>query len=388
MDEKLKKLSTEVKDAFVARLATQEFKDFMAVTKSAADSGEFEVIISTADMDRQGEIVDQNGWQLDRYLANPVVLWAHDYSSLPIGVCESLTKDANGNLVAKGKFAPAEANPFAQQVRKLYDAKMVRATSVGFIPLDFDGANKITKAELLEFSFVPVPANPFALSLRQVKELGLDTTSMITKGLVFNVKAEDEVTPPAENPAPETQPETPAAPAAEKAGGEDGDEGDSVDQLTEALATEHGRHADEVNKCIMKFMNADAGDTDAEKAARKAKADAIAKTFTKGNRSTLETLSEQLKSASAAIDALLKTEEASGNGGEVTPPAAAETPAAEGDSANSKVEASEAEAEGKGVDDLNEFLLGRELLKEVATTVGGALERYNKQFKKKLPARK
>ncbi len=62
-------------------------------------------------------------------------------------------------LVAEGKFAPAEANPFAQQVRALYDAGIVRATSVGYIPAGarMDGMSDKGN-ELLEFSFVPVPA--------------------------------------------------------------------------------------------------------------------------------------------------------------------------------------------------------------------------------------
>ncbi len=190
MNEKLRKLSEEVKAKMSEILAQAEFKSLVEATKAATDSGSFEVVISTADVDRQGESVNQNGWDLSRYMENPVVLWGHDYYSLPIGVCDSISLE-EGKLVARGRFAPEEANPFAQQVRRLYDLKIVRATSVGFIALEMVG-NEITKAELLEFSFVPVPANPYALSLSQAKKLGIDFAMLSAKGLKIEAKAEGD----------------------------------------------------------------------------------------------------------------------------------------------------------------------------------------------------
>jgi len=188
MNETFKKLTEEIKTKIAEQLQTKEVQDFITRTKAAEDAGNFEVVVSTADIDRQGETIDQNGWDLSFYRMNPVVLWAHDYFSLPIGIATEIeVKD--GKLIAKGMFAPEDANPFAQQVRRLYDLKIVRATSVGFIPLETDG-NKITKAELLEFSFVPVPANPFALSLSKAQSLGLDLPMLATKGItgIVNTK--------------------------------------------------------------------------------------------------------------------------------------------------------------------------------------------------------
>lgn len=186
MNETLKKLTEETKAKLVAAMATKEIADFVTKTKAAEDSGRFRVVISTDDIDRQGEVVDQNGWDLAPYLTNPVVLWAHDYYSLPIGVCDKIGLDDIGGgkkgLVAEGQFAPAEANPFAQQVRKLYDAGIVRTTSVGFIAQEMQG-NTVTKAELLEFSFVPVPANPYALTVGRAQKIGLDFAMLAMKGI-------------------------------------------------------------------------------------------------------------------------------------------------------------------------------------------------------------
>ncbi len=177
---------------------SQTTQEFIAATKTAEDSGSFEVIISTADIDRQGESIDQNGWDLNFYLQNPIVLWAHDYDSLPIAICdEVVAKD--GKLVARGRFAPESANPFAQQVRRLYDLKIVRATSVGFIVRDQVG-NIITKAELLEFSFVPVPANPYALSTQRAQELGLNLEMLVIKGIAIEEKVTPSDVPPEDLP--------------------------------------------------------------------------------------------------------------------------------------------------------------------------------------------
>jgi len=186
----LEKMSAEVKAELLNAMNTKAMQEAIARIKQATDSGTFEVIISTADTDRSGEIVDQAGWDLTNYKANPIVLWAHDYTMLPIGVAdEIIVKD--GKLVAMGHFAPADANPFAQQVRRLYDAKIVRTTSVGFIVKESEG-NTITKAELLEFSFVPVPANPYALSLRQINDLGVNKEILATKGINIVEKAEGD----------------------------------------------------------------------------------------------------------------------------------------------------------------------------------------------------
>lgn len=185
----LNKISTEISEKLFAYLETPETKEFLEKMKASnEDSGTFEVIISTADKDRQGEIVNQEGWDLTHYKNNPVVLWGHNYTGLPIGVTDSIElKD--GKLVAKGRFAPESANPFAQQVRRLYDAKILRTTSVGFIAKEMEG-NMVTKAELLEFSFVPVPANPMALSL--MKTASFDSVDLIQKGLIVEEKAKEQ----------------------------------------------------------------------------------------------------------------------------------------------------------------------------------------------------
>jgi hypothetical protein len=191
------KLSDEIKEKISLQLETKEVQEMLAKIKSSEDSGSFEVVISTGDIDRAGESIDPEGWDLGFYKSNPVVLWAHDYLNLPVGMTESVEKK-DGKLIARGKFAPAEANPFAQQVRMLYDNGFVRTASVGFIEKERKD-NLIIKAELLEWSFVPVPANPFALST--LSKAGIDTEAFITKGLIVPIKEENEKPDQEQEPA-------------------------------------------------------------------------------------------------------------------------------------------------------------------------------------------
>lgn len=211
------KLTNEVAEAMRARVRAFEpeteiagltYKEIVdGATEKARkirdDGGTFDVIISTEVKDRAGEIVRQDGWQLADYKNNPIVLWGHDYYSLGIGVClETYSTTYRGvpALGARGVFYSADINPLAQQVRKMYEfgVKMgVGAgctTSVGFIPKEFDANDQsvITAAELLEFSFVPVPANQGvgpasgrALTVEEARTLGLDLFAMRAKGLEF-----------------------------------------------------------------------------------------------------------------------------------------------------------------------------------------------------------
>jgi len=167
----LKKFSEKIKSEVMKAL--EEKREFLANIKEAGDSGKFEVIASSESVDRQGEIVLQEGIDIKNYMNNPVILFGHDYWSLPIGKATEIVRQV-GKTVVRGVFASAEANPLAQQVRRLYEEGILKAVSIGFIPKEYNG-NQITKSELLELSFVPVPANPEALSvLNLVKERGLE----------------------------------------------------------------------------------------------------------------------------------------------------------------------------------------------------------------------
>ena len=193
--------------------------------------------VTTADFDRYGESIDLDSWDLSHYLKNPVVLWGHDYSKLPVGVTTSITKTKDG-LVAEGYFAPEEANPDAQKIRRLYDAGLIRASSVGLIVHEREG-NVIVKAELLEWSFVTVPANPHALTA--AKDLGMDIAELLSRGIL--VKAEGEEVEEVEEPTEEPE-ETPAEAPEEEKKSEDEPAVEEDDETPEGEAEESEEDAE------------------------------------------------------------------------------------------------------------------------------------------------
>lgn len=134
-------------------------------------------IASDATLDRAGEVIDQNGWMLDNFRANPVLLWAHDYYSKPIGKITDIEVRA-GRLMFKAQLA-VDISEEAAVIYQMFQEGYLNAYSVGFNPIEWKSGNGVdepyrtyTKAELLEISAVPVPANPNALQLAAAK--GLD----------------------------------------------------------------------------------------------------------------------------------------------------------------------------------------------------------------------
>jgi len=142
---------------------------------------QYEFTASTADMDRDGEIIDVEGWDLKNFRKNPVIMYAHAYNTLPIGKATHIGIK-EGKLKNTIEFPPEGTYEFADIVERLVNTGYLKAESVGFIPKkweDGDGGEKTprrtyTKQELLEISIVPIPSNPNAL-MNAVKE-GVITT--------------------------------------------------------------------------------------------------------------------------------------------------------------------------------------------------------------------
>ena len=147
------------------------------ITKVETDDGERSVtaVISTGAVDRDKEVLTPKGAMLDNFMKNPVVLWAHDYGGEPIGKAVYIDKKRKG-LVAKVEFAKTEK---AENIYQLFKGGFLNAFSVGFIPTkshspvpdeikkkpELAEASRVyDEWELLEFSAVPVPANPEALA--------------------------------------------------------------------------------------------------------------------------------------------------------------------------------------------------------------------------------
>jgi hypothetical protein len=130
------------------------------------------VVVSTGDVARDNAIIDQSGWVFDNYDRNPVVLWCHDDQSLPIARALPAERQVTANeLIEVHEFA---SHPAADNVFQAVRGGFVNATSVRWLP----GETQVRKVgdrnllvftkghELLESSYVPIPADPSCLVMR------------------------------------------------------------------------------------------------------------------------------------------------------------------------------------------------------------------------------
>ena len=134
--------------------------------------GLISAVVSTEDVDRDGDIVRQDGWDLTHFSTHPILLSSHNYRGLTNQIGEWTKMQVEGTeLVGEAKYYIGEGNEEADWGFKLA-SKGRAAFSVGFVP-DMSKAKQIEDngnlsyefqgQELLEVSQVTVPSNPQAL---------------------------------------------------------------------------------------------------------------------------------------------------------------------------------------------------------------------------------
>lgn len=129
---------------------------------------EVEIRMSTGALGRDGHVLVPQGAELGNYRANPIILWQHDPGA-PVGRAAAVAADADA-ITARVMFAPAGVSAKADEIRGLVKSGIINAVSVGFDPIDGEpldpkrprGGQRFTRWELLECSFVSVPADPGA----------------------------------------------------------------------------------------------------------------------------------------------------------------------------------------------------------------------------------
>lgn len=131
-------------------------------TKAPGDgNGSFEAVISSEALDRDGEILDKGAFEP---LPAEIPIHAdHRVFDVEAIVGRGAPSYDGDQLVVKGDYA---GTPTAQLVRQLVGEGMLKTMSVSYrdaLYEDEDGVPHLRSAELLEASFVSVPANREAL---------------------------------------------------------------------------------------------------------------------------------------------------------------------------------------------------------------------------------
>jgi len=163
------------------------FKTGIRVKESTGEDGSIEFVMSDESRDASGDVIAIDGWNLDRFKTNPVALYGHSSSALPIGKWENVRivgKQLHGRL----RLAEEGTTPTVDGVRRLFRQGMLNACSVGFIPIDYEwmdakdpwAGTRYKQQELLECSVVAVPANANAVAIRRaLKDFPVEVQSAL-----------------------------------------------------------------------------------------------------------------------------------------------------------------------------------------------------------------
>lgn len=158
--------------------------------------------ISTAAMDRDGEVVVPTGCNSKEFEAAPSVFFQHDFfSGMPIGKCVELRRE-EGAIIAKTEFAsrpddyPVEKEWLPDTLLSLYKQGVMKGWSIGFSEIESRQATDADRARygksckrifskwnLLEYSAVSMPSNQEALTVAIGKGLKISSGAASALGL-------------------------------------------------------------------------------------------------------------------------------------------------------------------------------------------------------------
>jgi HK97 family phage prohead protease len=153
-------------------------------------------VMSDETVDRVGDVIKADGWQLGNFLKNPIALFGHDHKFI-VGHWTDV-KVQGKKLVGKLNLLPKGISERLDEIRAAVEAGVLRAVSVGFgidpdeVEPRREGGFIYKATELLECSLVSVPANPNALQVAKSLELSDEA-----KAIIF----EDHAAPEPEIPA-------------------------------------------------------------------------------------------------------------------------------------------------------------------------------------------
>lgn len=155
----------------------EERKFEVAVTTKAVSIDEKNktavFVMSTASIDRHGDIIDQESWIMDHFRENPAFFWQHESYNFPLGQWLDVwfegdpENEGSQRLMGRARF-DTDIEELAERAWNHVLKGNLRMVSVGFIPhrVEYDenkDAFVLYDCELLECSLVGIGSNRQAL---------------------------------------------------------------------------------------------------------------------------------------------------------------------------------------------------------------------------------
>lgn len=182
--------------AKAAELQGKRYDVDVAIKAVTTDEKNFTAtfVMSTASIDRHGDIVDQDTWNLKHFLENPAFFWGHRSNEFPLGKWLDVKLEVDPEnpgqkmLVGVAEFA-VDVHADIDRAWKHVVRGDLNMVSVGFIPqvVDYDeekDAYVLKNCELMECSLVGIGSNRRALikdadeelhAVKDIKDTLIDT---------------------------------------------------------------------------------------------------------------------------------------------------------------------------------------------------------------------
>lgn len=181
--------------------AVEVIRKSAAVVARAIDGGSVEAIVSTATIDRDGEIILPSAYEarLDVYRRNPIHIWMHDPRDLDnyLGRCTEIAVTPEG---LRAVFAYALEQPRGRQAYDLIRMGALSCYSVGFAPIEWvrgSEVDRLTPAQRAEVQGIDLSRVSRIYTQVELREISLVGIPSNTEAFVLGRAAgEDSFTPP------------------------------------------------------------------------------------------------------------------------------------------------------------------------------------------------
>ena len=195
--------------------AYAEQRRVMVVTEArqAEDGSPHRMVVAANERSRNGDEVNLRGINFANYRKNPVVLWSHDsWGGIPIAKTLKIGHDDQGRIEADFEFNAADE--FAARVENAWNGGFIRSASIRYLPTKVVEVRneegkverlRVEESELLEWSLVPVPADPDSV---RAAARAMNLPEEIFRGLEPEPEPEPPTDPVTDEPEPEPKRES------------------------------------------------------------------------------------------------------------------------------------------------------------------------------------